>query len=235
MSQTHSFPTGKPSDPWPLKRKPGRPAGRGTAAQTSELAYGQSVIVTARWILVIAGFCLVLWNPDEIGDLRLQIGVILLLAFMNFFLQAQILMKRPALEPVIYAASLLDFAVITLLVWAHGGFTANTFIFYLPAILAISVAFETALVLGYVGGAIAIYGLICMATGGFTAGNMPVLIARILMLIAVAFCGNLYWHIERGRRQAAIEAHEALLAEVRQRQTRRPQTRRQEVQHADAS
>jgi hypothetical protein len=52
--------------------------------ETDDLAHGQSVLITARWILVGAGLILALWNPEAIGELRIQIGLILALAAANF-------------------------------------------------------------------------------------------------------------------------------------------------------
>src|SRR3972149_7862445 len=69
-----------------------------------DLAHGQIVIVTFRWIMVAAGFVFALWNPEPVAELRVQILVILALAVANFYLHAQVLRRRPALELVIYAA-----------------------------------------------------------------------------------------------------------------------------------
>ena len=44
-----------------------------------DLAYGQIVIVTARWILVLSALLIALWSPGKIGELRLEIIVIILL------------------------------------------------------------------------------------------------------------------------------------------------------------
>ena len=236
MSQTQSFPTqNKPQreSEAPQKKKPKQDF-KQLVMESSELAYGQSVIVTARWILVITGLFLILWNPDELGNLRIQVITVIVLALMNFYLQAQILTGKKTLTPVVYAASAVDFIVITLLVLLSGGFDSNTYIFYFPAIMAISVAFETAITVGFVGSAAGIYGLICLGTGAITDDNLPALIARILMMTAIAFCGSLYWHIERNRRQAAQTAHEQLLAEVQRGQSHKINIDTLEDDHAHA-
>ena len=192
-----------------------------TISESSELAHGQSVIVVARWILVVTGLFLIIWNPDQLDNLRMQVMTILVLALMNFFLQAQILMGRKTIAPVVYFASMVDFLVITLLVWLTGGFESNTYIFYFPAILAIAVAFDTTLTYGYVSAFAGIYALLCLVTGGADSADFPILVSRILMMVAIAFCGNLYWHIERNRREAAQKAHNRLIAEVRRERPRR--------------
>ena len=181
--------------------------------ETEDLAYGQMVIITARWMLVGSGFILALWNPDAIGELRVQIGLILALAGANFFLHSQVLMKRPVLAPVVYAASAADIVVISLIVIAAGGFETGLFVFYFPAILALSVAFHPRVTAVFAGTAILVYGLIGAATLSGAGGE--VLVTRLIMLAAVAVCGSIYWQVERSRREAAAERQESLLAQVK--------------------
>ena len=70
-----------------------------------DLAHGQIVIVTFRWIMVAAGFVFALWNPEPVAELRVQILVILALAVANFYLHAQVLRRRPAsLQPGVSVA-----------------------------------------------------------------------------------------------------------------------------------
>jgi hypothetical protein len=180
---------------------------------TSDLAHGQVVIIAARWILTLAGLLLALWNPGSVGELRVQILVILILAVSNFYLHAQVLRRRPILDTVAYGASAADLAVVTLLVVANGGFESDLYIFYFPAILALSVAFPTLMTLAFAGGAIALYVPVALLSPGTaTESGLQALLVRVLMLAAVAVCGNTYWRIEGERRQAAVEAQEALAA-----------------------
>jgi hypothetical protein len=178
------------------------------------------VIIAARWMLVGAGLLLALWNPealtnpDAMGDLRIQVTLILGLAVANFFLHAQVLMRKPVLAPVAYAASAADIAVISLVVVVNGGFDADPFVFYFPAVLALSVAFRTKVAFTFAGAAIAIYGLISLGTT--TSDDGAVLITRMLMIAAVAVCGNVYWRTERDRRLVGAKTREELRAQVRQ-------------------
>ena len=84
----------------------------------------------------MAGLLLAFWNPGAVNELRVQILVILVLAVANFYLHAQLLRRRPAIDSVVYAASAADIAVITTLVVSQGGFISNLFIFYFLAFLA---------------------------------------------------------------------------------------------------
>ena len=185
-----------------------------------ELAYGQVVIIAARWVLVVAGLLLTLWYPDAMGDpaamgeLRISVMLILGLAVANFFLHAQVLMRKPVLASVAYAASAADIAVISLVVIASGGFSANAYVFYFPALLALSVAFRSEVTFAFAGSAIVTYGLISMAT--MVSEDGAVLATRLLMLAAVAVCGNVYWRTERDRRKAAVQTRDDLREQLQQ-------------------
>lgn len=184
----------------------------------SDEASGQLVIVAARWILVLAGLFLVLWNPSTLDDVRFQVGVLLLLAVANFYLHAQLLMRRPTLQQVVLAASAFDIAAITLLVFTQGGFDSNTYIFYFPALLAISVAFPLAIAVVFSGSVMGLYFLLSLFSGVTITDDIQILVVRLLMFAAVAFCGVLYQNVEAQRRQAAIWARQDLLEELQQRQ-----------------
>jgi len=177
-----------------------------------DLSHGQVVLVTARWILILGALLLAMWNPGEIGELRVQIVVILALAVGNFYLHLQVFKRQAVLAPTIYGASAADLTVITLIVGIGGGFDSNVFVFYFPAILALSVVFPTALTVIYTAAVLVVYGLIGLGTIGDASES--VLMIRLVMLAAVAFCGNKYWHIEHGRRQVGLEAGKQLISEA---------------------
>ena len=180
---------------------------------TGDLAHGQVVIITARWILVVAGLTLALWNPGAMGELRVTVVLILGLALANFFLHAQVLMRGPVLAKVAYAASAADIAVISSVIIVGGGFDSAPYVFYLPALLALSVAFPTRATFALTGAAVATYGLISIATA--TGSDAAAAISQMLMMAAVAFCGNLYWRIERDRRLGALKTRQTPQSRVR--------------------
>src|SRR5215212_11525893 len=94
------------TDPYPTPLEAeGAPPQRSKARNSEVTADGQSVIVVARWVLVLSGLVLALWNPGAIGEIRLQVLALLLLAVGNFYLHAQLLMHRPAINAIAYAAS----------------------------------------------------------------------------------------------------------------------------------
>ena len=168
-----------------------------------DLAHGQGVILAARWILVVSALALAIWEPRALGVLWVQIVLILGLAAANFFLHSQLLMRRPVLAKVVYAASAADIAVVSLIVFAAGGFSSGTYVFYFPALVAMSVAFRPVITLAFGTAAAATYGLISLPT--FAAGDEVVLISRLAMLAAVVVCGSVYWRIERGRRDSVSQ------------------------------
>jgi len=167
------------------------------------------ILVVARWVLVIAGLALVLWNPGPIDTLRFKILFLLLLAGGNFYLGAQVLRRKTLATWIVYAASLADILIISLIIISEGGFNSNTYIFYYPAILAISVAFPVIGTALYASGAVITYGLISLASMSWTEGNLQILVTRLLMIVAVAVIGAIYREMERKRAKQVSHAQEA--------------------------
>ena len=161
--------------------------------------YGQKVLVVARWILVVSGLLLALLNPVVLGEVKIQVGLILTLAVANFFLHVQLVRNQPSLPWVAYLASAVDVLAITMMVVTSGGGASSLYVFYFPALFAISVAFRPRAGLVLSGAAIGMYSLIASTQldgdgGAFVA-------ARIVMMSAVVVCGMLYRKIEGDRRR----------------------------------
>lgn len=165
-----------------------------------DLAYGQPAIVAIRWLMIISGLILAIWNVSDLGELRLMFIVIFLLAITNFYLQAQLLTKKPIIRPVVYAASAVDLVLITLLVASQGGYSSSIYVYYLPAIAAFSVAFPRWLTGIYVLFLMMVYWMVASISAD---SEQMIIIIRLLMIAAIAFCGSLYLSIERTRRQEA--------------------------------
>ena len=178
------------------------------------LAHGQVVIVAAHWMLVITGLMLALWNPGALGELQVSILLILSLAVANFFLHARILMGRPIPAQLAYAASTADIAVISLVLIAGGGFNTIPFVFYFPALLALSVAFPSNTTALFTAATVASYGFISMATAG--PGAAPTIVTQMVMFVGVAACGNVYWRVEGDRRRVAMGTEESQEWEARE-------------------
>jgi hypothetical protein len=191
---------------------------------SDDLNHGQAVIVTARWILIVTGIVLTLWNPPDIGVLRLQVTVLILLAFFNFYLTTEMLRHKPTLQALVYIASVFDLGVITLIVMMQGGYPSGSFVFYFPAILAYSVAFHFFVNLLFTGGIVFLYFVIATvsmlsATESSTGGDFQVILSRLIVFVAIAFLGDRYRRIEFERRKAAAESRDLLAEQLKNRQT----------------
>ena len=108
-----------------------------------DITHGQIVIIVARWIFIVSGWVLALWQPTEIPTWELQLQILLLMAYtvLNFFLTIQWTKRSEALTTVVYATSLADMSLITILVLALGGYESNLYVFYFPALFALAVTF----------------------------------------------------------------------------------------------
>ena len=181
------------------------------------LTHGQNVIITARWLLILSGWMLVLWQPElfdlpgsEIGKLALQVGVLFAISIGNFFLTIHFLKGSQSLPAVVFATSAGDFAVITILIMALGGYFSSLYVFYFPALLAVSVAFPTSAVLLYSGVAIGVYGLIAVSTAGGTVDSVEAqnILMRLILMAAVAYCGDRYRRLEEERERRTTRPSE---------------------------
>ena len=185
--------------------------------RSEDLAYGQTVLVWARWILIGTGLLLSFWSPKDLTTLQVQLAAIIALAFGNFYLHVQLLRGHPALDNVVYAASLADITVVTALVLVQNGYPSPVFIFYFAAIVGISVAFPTRMTAGYTALVVGVYGIICLATAPID--DYPAVFTRLLMIAAVALCGNVFARSEAKRRSDAIRVHAEMQDEVEQQST----------------
>ena len=176
----------------------------GWTKDDQDLMDGQGILVTARWILVGAGLLLALWNPDALGELKVEIGLILALAVANFFLHVQMLKEQPPQKWVAYLASGADILAITAIVFVSGGADSGLYTFYFPALIAIAVAFPVGTSLVLSAGAIGLYGLVLST--GMGGSDDPLLMVRLVMMAAVVACGIVYRNIERDRRREAGES-----------------------------
>lgn len=185
--------------------------------RSEDLAYGQTVLVWARWILIGTGLLLSFWGPKDLLTLQVQLAAIIALAFGNFYLHVQLLRGHPAIDTVVYGASLADISVVTALVLVQHGYESPVFIFYFAAVVGISVAFPTALTAAYTAGTVGVYGIIALVTA--PVESYPAVFTRLLMIGAVALVGNLFARSESRRRADAIRVHAEILDEAEQKST----------------
>ena len=182
------------------------------SVRSEDLVFGQTVLVWARWILIGTGLVLSFWTPTDLLTLQVQLAAIIALAFGNFYLHVQLLRDHPAIDNVVYAASLGDICVVTALVIVQGGYASPVFIFYFAAVVGISVAFPTILTAGYTLLVVGVYGLVCFITAA--PDDFPAVFTRLLMIAAVAVCGNIFARSESHRRAEAIRIQQEQLDET---------------------
>jgi hypothetical protein len=182
------------------------------SVRSDDLLFGQTVLVWARWILIGTGLVLSFWTPTDLLTLQIQLAAIIALAFGNFYLHVQLLRGHPAIDNVVYAASIGDLCVVTALVLVQGGYPSPVFVFYFAAVVGISVAFPTVLTAAYTAIVVAVYGVICFATA--PSDEFPAVFTRLLMIAAIAVCGNLFARNESHRRHDAIRIHQELQDEA---------------------
>jgi len=192
--------------------------------EADDLSFGQVVLVSARWVLVIVGLVLTLWDPAPLPTLRIQLVVIFLMAGANFYLHAQTLMRHKVAPNIIYGASAADLITVTLFIVMNGGAPSQLFTFYFPAVVAFAVVFPTRVTALYTTVTVVSYGLISLGSFRYAAltalensSDSMTLLTRIIILVAFAVCGNLFLRIERERRVAAAEAYSVLRTEIEQR------------------
>ncbi len=179
------------------------------AVLNDDIKAGLPVIIYARWVLVIAGLGLTLWNSADFVEAQVSVLIILVLAVGNFFLQVEVNRERPIKKWIVYSASAVDIGAITGVLVLTNTFPSSTYVFFMPALLALSVTFSTANTAKYTAGALIGYALISIAPindmGGGTVEATSLLI-HVLILLSVPFCGNVFWRLERTRRTQEINA-----------------------------
>src|SRR5207245_6426995 len=85
-------------------------------AALEDVFFGQSVIVWARWSVILAGAVLVLWTSTTVAQLTRTFPFFLVLMAMNFFLHGRYVMGSPLNRTVVVAASVADLVLITAIV-----------------------------------------------------------------------------------------------------------------------
>src|SRR3979409_292608 len=85
-------------------------------AALEDVFFGQSVILWARWSVILAGAVLVLWTSSTVDQLTRTFPFFLALMAMNFFLHGRYVMGRPLNRAVVVAASVADLVLITAIV-----------------------------------------------------------------------------------------------------------------------
>jgi hypothetical protein len=190
-------------------------------AALEDIFFGQSVILWARWSVILAGAVLVLWTSSTVDQLTRTFPFFLALMAMNFFLHGRYVMGRPLNRTVVVAASIADLVLITAIVvfWPGPiGLNNQFFVLYYPVVFAFALVFPRAIEAAYTVLAIVAYATVCIALGTVSFANgaldLKVLLMRLIVIAAMGFLGNYYFRIQRDRLRRVSQGKPSALAEL---------------------
>src|SRR5438132_13523510 len=81
--------------------------------ESEDVVYGQTVIMWARWSVIVAGIALVLWTSTNVALLTQTMPFFLVLMAVNFFLHGRFVMGSPLNRTVVTVASVIAIVLIT--------------------------------------------------------------------------------------------------------------------------
>ena len=174
-------------------------------AEEEDVFFGQTVIMWARWSVIVAGIALVLWTSTNVALLTQTMPFFLVLMAVNFFLHGRYVMGSPLNRTVVTVASVIDIILITAIVvlWPGShGLNNQFFVLYIPVVFAFALVFTRKVEVAYTVFAIVAYTGACILTGTvpFDLGSDDkVLVMRIIVIAAMGFLGNYYFRIQRDR------------------------------------
>src|SRR5216684_3928357 len=193
-------------------------------AALEDVFFGQSVILWARWSVILAGAVLVLWTSTTVQQLTRTFPFFLVLMAMNFFLHGRYVMGSPLNRSVVVAASIADLLLITAIVvfWPGSvGLKNQFFVLYYPVVFAFALVFPRAIEAAYTVLAMLAYAAACFALGtvSFASGalDLKVLLMRLIVIAAMGFLGNYYFRIQRDRLRRVSQGTPSGLEELKTR------------------
>jgi hypothetical protein len=174
-------------------------------AEQEDLFFGQSVILWARWSIIVAGIVLVLWTSTDIALLTQTMPFFLVLMGVNFFLHGRYVTGSPLNRVAVTVASVVDLILITAIVvlWPGShGLNNEFFVLYFPVVFAFALVFTRKIEAAYTALAIVLYVGACIFSGSvpFDLGDKDkLLVMRVIVIAALGFLGNYYFRIQRDR------------------------------------
>ncbi len=172
-------------------------------AEQEDLFFGQSVILWARWSVIVAGTVLVLWTSTDVALLTRTMPFFLVLMGVNFFLHGRYVMGSPLNRTAVTVASAVDLILITAIVlfWpGTPGLSNPFFVLYFPVVFAFALVFTRKVEAAYTALACVAYAAACFLTGTVHDGaDLKILVMRLIVIAALGFLGNYYFRIQRDR------------------------------------
>jgi hypothetical protein len=205
-------------------------------AEQEDVFFGQTVIIWARWAVILAGTVLAIWTSSNVSTLVQTIPFFLALIAMNFFLHGRYVMGSPLNRAAVIGASLVDLVLITAIIvfWpSTKGVSSGLFVLYYPVVFAFALVFPRLIEAAYTVLAMIAYVLACFVVSPaalFSGGEPKTIVMRLIVMAAMGFLGNYYFRLQRDRlRRAstgAVSAMEELRARVEAQTRIRPRVRR---------
>ncbi len=174
-------------------------------ANLEDVFFGQTVILWARWSVIVAGIVLVLWTSKDVTHLTQTVPFFLALMAMNFFLHGRYVMGSPLNRVAVMVASVVDLILITAIValWPGShGLKNEFFVLYFPVVFAFALVFTRKVEAVYTVLAMVAYVAACVLTGTVPfdlSSQDKVLVMRLIVIAAMGFLGNYYFRIQRDR------------------------------------
>jgi hypothetical protein len=174
-------------------------------AEQEDLFFGQTVILWARWSVIVAGIVLVLWTSTNVSLLTRTMPFFLVLMAVNFFLHGRYVMGSPLNRVAVTVASIVDLILITaiLVLWPGSHGLQNQFyVLYFPVVFAFALVFTRRIEVVYTGLAMLAYAGACLLTGTVPldfGSDDKVLVMRLIVIATMGFLGNYYFRIQRDR------------------------------------
>src|SRR5437879_12328963 len=85
-------------------------------AEQEDLFFGQTVILWARWSVIVAGLVLVLWTSTDVSLLTRTMPIFLVLMAVNFFLHGRYVLGSPLNRTAVEVASAGVLVLITAII-----------------------------------------------------------------------------------------------------------------------
>ncbi len=183
-----------------------------TREAAEDLYFGQVVAIWARWFVIAGAALLALWAAPDERTLAASTVLVVALMLLNFFLHARQVAGQPANAGMVTVASLVDLALITVMVisWPGGGSADSRYVvFYYPVVFAFALVFRPQLAVPYTALALLVYAAATLVVDAGTlqsAEQFEPFLMRLIAMASMGALGTYYWRIQRRRREDALVA-----------------------------
>ncbi len=192
---------------------------RNQAQQAAEdIFFGQTVMIWARWFVILGTAIITLWSATTPGELTTQTLVLVALMATNFVLHGRYLLERPANRHLLLGVSAFDLLVVSLIIatWqAEGGLRGDLFVFLYPLLAAFAFVFQPRVTAMYTVLVLATYLGACVLAQPsvvLNGADLKILVMRLITLAAVGGLSTFYWRMVRRRRYEAEDGTSQLVS-----------------------